>query len=129
MQDQLDIVKEVISSFLKDRKEGKKDLVEWFLNNVMEEEARMQISADPYERSEDRKAHRNGIRKRTLKTLEGNLELNKPQIREFPFKTNVFERYLKNVSASYLSSLSSELDVSVKEFIERKIESQWRSYT
>jgi putative transposase len=68
-------------------------LVEWFLNSVMEEEARMQISADPYERSEDRKAHRNGIRKRTLKTLEGKLELNKPQIREFPFKTNVFERY------------------------------------
>jgi transposase-like protein len=28
-----------------------------------------------------------------LKTLEGNLELNKPQIREFLFKTNVFERY------------------------------------
>jgi hypothetical protein len=54
MQDQLDIVKEVISSFLKDRKEGKKDLVEWFLNSVMKEEARMQISADPYERSEDR---------------------------------------------------------------------------
>jgi hypothetical protein len=54
MQDQLEIVKEVISSFLKDRKEGKKQLLEWFLNNVMEEEARMQISADPYERSEDR---------------------------------------------------------------------------
>jgi hypothetical protein len=28
--------------------------VEWFLNNVMEEEAGIQISADPYERSEDR---------------------------------------------------------------------------
>jgi transposase-like protein len=28
-----------------------------------------------------------------LKTLEGNLELNKLQIREFLFKTNVFERY------------------------------------
>jgi hypothetical protein len=61
MQDQLEIVKEVISSFLKDRKEGKKHLVEWFLNNVMEDdvngvynEAGIQISADPYERSEDR---------------------------------------------------------------------------
>jgi hypothetical protein len=36
MQDQLDIVKDIISSFLKDSKEGKKDLVEWFLNSVME---------------------------------------------------------------------------------------------
>jgi hypothetical protein len=41
MQDQLDIVKDIISSFLKDSKEGKKDLVEWFLNSVMEEEARI----------------------------------------------------------------------------------------
>jgi putative transposase len=31
---------------------------------------------------------------------------------------------LKNVSASYVSSLSSELDVTVKEFMERKIEGQ-----
>jgi hypothetical protein len=40
MQDQLKIVKEMISSFLKDSKEGKKHLVEWFLNSVMEEETR-----------------------------------------------------------------------------------------
>ncbi|WP_393972142.1 hypothetical protein OXIME_000749 [Oxyplasma meridianum] len=46
MQDVLEIVKELISSFLKDRKEGKKHLVEWFLNSVMEEEAWMKIS--PY---------------------------------------------------------------------------------
>jgi putative transposase len=43
--------------------------VEWFLNSVMEEEARIQISADPYKRTADRKAHRNGTGKRTLKTV------------------------------------------------------------
>jgi putative transposase len=80
----------------------------------------------------------------------------KKQIREFLFKTNLFERYsrvekaldsvilesyiqgvstrnvrkviespgLKNVSASYISSPSSELDVIVKEFMERKIGGQ-----
>jgi hypothetical protein len=73
MQDQLEIVREVISSFLKDRKEGKKHLVEWSLNSVMEEEARIRISADPYERTADRKAHGNGTGKRTLKTVEGTL--------------------------------------------------------
>ncbi len=31
MQDQLDIVKEVISTYLKDNNEGKKQLVEYFL--------------------------------------------------------------------------------------------------
>ncbi len=41
MQDQLDVMKEIISSFLLDSKEGKKKLKEWFLNTVMEE-ARIQ---------------------------------------------------------------------------------------
>jgi hypothetical protein len=36
MQDQLEVVKEIISSFLKDSKDGKKRLVEMSLNNVME---------------------------------------------------------------------------------------------
>ncbi len=44
MQDQLDIMKEIISSFLQDNREGKKKLLEWFLNAVMEEEARIQRS-------------------------------------------------------------------------------------
>ena len=39
MQDQLDTMKGIISSFLLDSKEGKKKLMEWFLNTVMEEEA------------------------------------------------------------------------------------------
>jgi putative transposase len=36
---------------------------------------------------------KNGSRTRTLKTVDGKLELKKPQIREFPFETHVFERY------------------------------------
>ncbi len=154
MQDQFEILKGLINTFLLDRKEGKKQLVEWFLNTVMEEEANIQISADPYERTIKRKAHRNGTRTRSLKTVDGVLQLNKPQVREFPFETKVFERYsrvekaidsvilesyingvstrnvrnvvaalgLENVSASYVSSLSSELDVKVKQFLERKID-------
>ena len=146
MQDQLDVVKEVISIFLKDSKEGKKQLIEWFLNSVMEEEARVQLSSMPYERTEEREGHRNGSRTRKLKTVDGVLELKKPQIREFPFKTRVFERYsrvekaldsvilesyiqgvstrnvmnvveslgVENISASYVSTLASELEEVLK---------------
>ena len=32
MQDQLETIKEIISSFLMDSKDGKKKLLEWFLN-------------------------------------------------------------------------------------------------
>ena len=155
MQDQLDVVKEIISIFLKDRKEGKRQLIEWFLNDVMDEEARVQLSSMPYERTEERKGHRNGSRTRRLKTVDGELELKKPQIREFPFRTAVFDRYsrvekaldsvilesyiqgvstrnvksiveslgMENVSASYVSTLASELDSRVREFLERSIES------
>ena len=87
------VFKELIKSYLLDHKEGKKELIEWFLNNVMDEEALQQIEAESYERSEDRKGYRNGSRKRMLKTTDGELVLNKPQIREFPFKTRVFEKY------------------------------------
>ena len=154
MQDQLHVVKELIRIFLQDRKEGKKQLIEWFLNDVMEEEARVQLSSMPYERTGERKGYRNGSRTRKLKTVDGALELKKPQIREFPFETKVFDRYsrvekaldsvilesyiqgvstrnvrnivenlgMENVSASYVSSLASELDAGVKSFLERNIE-------
>ncbi len=42
MQDQIEMVKEIINTFLNDRKDGKKQLVDWFLNTVMEEEAMVQ---------------------------------------------------------------------------------------
>lgn len=54
---------------------------------------RIQTGALPYERTSTRKAHRNGYRKRQLKTKYGTVELLKPQLREFPFRTNVLERY------------------------------------
>ena len=50
MQGQLEVMKGIISSFLQDSKDGKKKLLEWFLNNVMEEEARIQLSSLPYEK-------------------------------------------------------------------------------
>jgi len=122
MQNQLEVINEIISNFLMDNKDGKKKLVEWFLNTVMEEEARMQISADPYERTEERKAHRNGSRARKLKTADGELDLNKPQIREFPFKTNVFEKYSRVEKAldsvileSYLQGVSTRNVMNVVE--------------
>ena len=122
MQGQLEVMKGIISSFLQDSKDGKKKLLEWFLNNVMEEEARIQVSSLPYERSEERKGYRNGSRSRKLKTTEGELELKKPQIREFPFETKVFERYSRVEKApdsvileSYIQGVSTRNVMNVVE--------------
>ncbi len=59
----------------------------------MEEEARVQLSSMPYERPEERKGYTKGSRTRKLKMVNDALELKKPQIREFPINTKVFERH------------------------------------
>lgn len=40
------------------------ELLTWFLNLVLQLEAIQQAGADPYQRSESRKAHRNGCKDR-----------------------------------------------------------------
>jgi len=83
----------LIEDYLIDRNEGMKQVLTWFLNQVMQQEALNQIRALPYERTGQRKARRNGTRKRSLKTIHGEVILDKPQFREVPFKTQVFKRY------------------------------------
>ena len=75
-----------LSPEVKDRKEGLRKLTAGYLNEVMQVEAEKQIQARPYERTGKRRAHRNGTRPRSLKTIHGEIELDKPQIREFPFQ-------------------------------------------
>jgi len=114
MKKHLHLPGEIILQFLQDNEEGIRQILTWFLNIIMEYEAQLQAGATHYERTTSRKAHRNGYRKRTLKTRCGALELLKPQLREFPFQTQVFERYsrvekaLQNaVVESYIQGVST----------------------
>jgi len=91
-----------------------KNVITWFLNQVMQQEALNQIRAGPYERTGKRRGRRNGIRKRSLKTIHGEVILDKPQFREVPFKTQVFDRYSRvekslriAVAESYLQGVST----------------------
>jgi len=114
MKKRLHLPGEIILQFFQDNEEGIRQILTWFLNAIMEYEAQLQAGATHYERTTSRKAHRNGYRKRTLKTRCGALELLKPQLREFPFQTQVFERYsrvekaLQNaVVESYIQGVST----------------------
>jgi putative transposase len=105
---------ELIEDYLVDRNEGMKNVITWFLNQVMQQEALNQIRAGPYERTGKRRGRRNGIRKRSLKTIHGEVILDKPQFREVPFKTQVFDRYSRvekslriAVAESYLQGVST----------------------
>ncbi len=104
----------LIKDYLVDQEDGIRQLITWFLNLAMEEEALLQAGAQRYERTDSRKASRNGYKPRTLLTKHGKLELLKPQFREFPFETQVFEKYsrvekaiLTAIAESYLQGVST----------------------
>jgi len=105
---------EFLEDYLIDQDDGLKKLLTWFLNLVMQLEAMEQIDAEPYERADSRKAHRNGYKDRTLKTRVGELTLKKPQFREMPFQTKIFDRYsrvekalINAIVESYLQGVST----------------------
>jgi transposase-like protein len=108
------IPKEFLEDYLIDQEDGLKKLLTWFLNLVMQLEAMDQIDAEPYQRVDSRKAHRNGYKDRSLKTRVGELKLKKPQFREISFETKVFDRYsrvekalINAVIESYLQGVST----------------------
>jgi transposase-like protein len=103
-----------IADYLSDSENGMKNLITWFLNQAMLQEALQQAGADAYERTDARKAHRNGYKDRSLKTRYGETILRKPQFRELPFETQVFGRYARVEKAlvnaiveSYLQGVST----------------------
>ncbi len=83
----------LLEDYLIDQEDGLKKLLTWFLNLIMQLESVEQIDAEPNQRIESRTAHRNGYKERSLKTRVGELHLKKPQFREIPFNTRVFDRY------------------------------------
>jgi putative transposase len=104
----------LLEDYLIDQEEGLKKLLTWFLDLVMQLEAVQQAEAEPYERIESRKAHRNGYKERSLKTRVGELRLRKPQFREISFETKVFDRFsrvekalVNAVLESYLQGVST----------------------
>jgi len=105
---------ELLQDYLIDQETGLKELLTWFLNRVMQLEALQQTGAAPYQRIDGRKAHRNGYKKRSLKTRVGEITLDKPQLRETSFETKVFDRYsriekalINAVAESYIQGVST----------------------
>ncbi len=91
-----------------------KSLIRGLLNEILEEEACEQAGAGRYERAGQRKAYRNGYKNRGLVTRYGKVELEKPQLREVPFETKLFDKYSRAekavvnvISESYLEGVST----------------------
>jgi putative transposase len=80
-------------------------LMEEIFNQVLLAQSKEQIGADPYERTDERTAYRNGFRDRQLTTRIGHLTLRVPRHRNGEFSTELFERYQRSEQALVLSMM------------------------
>jgi len=92
--------------FLGDSKDsGVNKLLESVLNQVLQAQVTEQIGAEPYQRTEDRKAYRNGSYSHQLTTRVGAITLHVPRLRDGKFSTELFTRYQRSEQAFVLALL------------------------
>jgi len=80
-------------------------LLEAILNQVLLAQSSEQLGAQPYERSDDRTAYRNGFRDRDLTTRIGSITLRVPRHRNGDFSTTMFQRYQRSEQALVLAMI------------------------
>ena len=85
-------------------------LLEEIFNQVLLHQSKEQIGAEPYERTDQRRAYRNGYRNRELTTRVGTLTLRVPRHRNGEFSTELFEQYQRSEQALVLAMLPSPID-------------------
>ena len=95
--------KEILHYLFSSNDKGMKMLLEQIINQILEQQRTEQINAELYERTDNRKAYRNGYKTRKLNTRVGNLILNIPQIRNGIFSTELFDRYQRSEQALLLA--------------------------
>jgi putative transposase len=100
------------------------EAIRLLLNLAMVVERQQYLNAAPYERSEERQAHANGFKEKTLQTRLGKLTLSVPQVREGGFypkslekgfrseralKLALAEMYVQGVSTRKVAAITEEL--------------------
>lgn len=89
--------------------EGFRKLLQDVINQVLEAQMTEHLQAEPYERTDGRKGHRNGYRVRQLYTRVGPLQLLIPQTRDGSFSTDIFRRYQRSEQAFVLGLMEMYL--------------------
>ena len=80
-------------------------LMEEIFNQVLVAQSTEQLGAEPYERTEERTAYRNGSRDRGITTRVGTLTLKVPRHRNGRFSTELFSRYQRSEQALVLAMM------------------------
>ena len=77
-----------------------KEFLGVLVNDLMQAEAEEHLQAARYERTEDRRGHRNGTKPRRFKTRVGELDLRVPQVRGTePYHPSLFARWQRSERA------------------------------
>ena len=87
------------------RDEAFSKLLEEIFNQVLLAQSSEQLGAEPYERTEERTAYRNGYRNRELTTRVGHITLRVPRHRNGQFSTELFARYQRSEQALVLAMM------------------------
>jgi putative transposase len=87
------------------RDEAFSKLLEEIFNQVLLAQSSEQVGAEPYERTEERTAYRNGFRDRQMTTRVGTLTLRVPRHRNGKFSTELFARYQRSEQALILAMM------------------------
>src|SRR5215218_1142004 len=104
------LTEEVAQGILLDDPAFLREIVERMLQEFLEAEMTEHVGAAPYQRTTERKGHRNGHKPRTLRTRVGTLNLLVPQDREGTFSTRLFSRYQRNEKALTLALMEMYLE-------------------
>jgi putative transposase len=102
-QDHRRVDAELVQEVLLDDPGFLREIVERMVQQILEVQMSEHIGAAPYERTTERKGHRNGHKPRALRTRVGTLNLLVPQDREGTFSTRLFCRYQRNEKALVLA--------------------------
>lgn len=73
-----------------------RESIQTLVRSILEDEVERFIGASRYERSDGRRASRNGTKPRTMQTSVGRLEFEVPQVREGGFRTQVFDKWQRS---------------------------------
>ena len=68
------------------------ELIRILVNAAMQIERQKHLGAGPYERTPDRQGYANGYKPKTMKTRNGNITFDIPQVREGDFYPGALEK-------------------------------------
>jgi len=79
------------------------ELIRILVNAAMQIERQKHLGAGPYERTSDRQGYANGYKPKTVKTRNGNITFDIPQVREGDFYPGALEKGLRSERALTMS--------------------------